>query len=321
MNASKPLFVLLAIAILGISRLSADTVVLKNGDTISGTILEETDTAVVLESPILGSLTLPRENVESVQRDSDEPTAEEAAVEEAVPEPGTAEHVWETLTDMIFPEGFSGEILIALDRTESVDTQTGIKLGLAGEYAIGKHSFAGDLFYAYTRKEDADGVVSKPTDRYGFNLSYEYDVKDPFFLRGSNNFVIDQVKKFEPQNDINLLAGWRAVDEEKMSLDLSIGPGARYRKTPSDSGEWSPLISQDAFYQFSDFVRFDELFTYSVDPEDTGDYSILFELSASVRLTDFAEPKIIYRNSYDSTVGEGGVRREQAFLLALTVPL
>lgn len=320
----KSFYVALTLATLGTCWLSADSIVLKNGDILSGTVMEETDTSIVLESPMFGSLTLPKENVESITRDSEEPAeqAEDQVAEEA-PEAGTAERFWDDLTDMIFPEGFSGEILLAYDYTESTDVQNGIKLGLTGEYAIEKHSFEGDIFYAYTRKKDADGNVSKPVDRYGFNLAYEYDVKDPFFLRGSNAFVIDQVKKFDPQNDTNLLGGWRAIDEEKMSLDLAIGPGLRYRKTPSDSGEWSPLITftQDAFYQYSDFVRFDEMFSYSVDPEDTGNYSILFEISASVRLTDFAEPKIIYRNSYDSTVGSGGAKREQSLLLALTVPL
>jgi len=318
--------VLCALALLALSQLSADTIVLKNGDTLSGKIVEETDDSVVLESPVLGSLTLPKAEVESLTKEGDE--AADVPEKEEEPAPDVAEEsvsqaYWDAITETIFPEGFTGEILIAYDYSESSDVQSGIKLGLAGAYEAGKHKVEGDIFYAYTRKKDADGNVTKPTDRYGFNAAYEYDIQEPFFLRASDKFVIDRVKKLEPQNDLNGLFGWRAVDEEMMALNLAIGPGVRYQKTPTTDGKWNPLFTfnQDAFYQYSDLVRFDQLFDYSIDPSDTGEYSLLFELSASIRLTPFAEPKIIYRNSYDSSVGEGGVKREQSLLIALTVPL
>jgi len=311
----------------GLGCLAADVVVLNNGDTISGKVLEETATSVVLKSPVLGPLNIPKTEVQSVTK-ATEDAPEEVVAEEAepapepIPEKSVSEQYWEKFTRAIFPEGFSGEILLGYDYSESSDVQSGTKLGLKGKYQAGKHMVIGDVFYAYTRKKDADGNVTKPTDRYGFNAAYEYDIHDPFFLRGSEKFVIDRVKKLDPQNDLNLLLGWRALDEEKMSLDLAVGPGVRYLKTSSASGEWDPLITfnQSAFYQLNESIRLDELINYSVDPTDTGSYSLLFELAASIRLTPFAEPKIIYRNSYDSTVGAGGIKREQSLLVALAVP-
>jgi len=325
MNKLSSLTLCLAIAVLSSLRLSADVVVLKNGDTLSGTVLEESATSVVLQSPVLGELILPKGEVASVTRKGEDAVEEETAeetVEPAEHQPGITERVWEEITSTLFPEGFTGEILIAYDYSESSDIQSGTKLGLKGTYEQGKHTLSGDIFYAYTRKKDAGGNVSKPTDRYGFNAAYEYDIQEPYFLRASDNFVIDRVKKLDPQNDLNLLAGWRAIDEEKMSLDLAAGPGVRYQKTSSSSGQWDPLITfnQSAFYQLNSSVRFDELINYSVDPTDTGSYSLLFEVAAAIRLTNFAEPKIIYRNSYDSTVGAGGIKREQSLLVALAVP-
>ncbi|MGE9290202.1 MAG: DUF481 domain-containing protein [Puniceicoccales bacterium] len=317
-----------ALSILAGLQLQADVVTLNNGDTISGKVIEDSAASVVLDSPILGTITLPKSEVSSVQKDDTDETTEvaEEVVEEEevvpVPEKSVSEHYWEAFTRAIFPEGFHGEITIGYNYSESNDIQSGVNLGLKGNYTKGKHTVSGDIFYAYTRRKDANGTVTKPTDRHGLNASYEYDIQDPFFLRASESYVYDRVKELEPQNDINGLFGWRALDETNYSLNLSFGPGARYQKTPGSSGEWDPLLTflQSSFYRFNDSVRFDETFNYSVDPSDTGTYSLLFEVSASVRLTPFAEPKIIYRNSYDSSVGPGGVKREQTLLVALAVP-
>ena len=328
MKIWKHIIATLTALLLGFASAHAGVVVLKNGDTLSGKIVEDSATEVIIESPILGTLTLAKTDVESVAKTIEDESGD-SAEEEAAPEPpapevekSLSEYYWENLTQTIFPKGFSGKFLLGYNYSESSDVQSGVQLGLEGKYERGKHTVTGDIFYAYTRKKDANGNVTKPTDKYGLNAAYEYDIKDPFFLRGSEKFLVDRVKKIEAQNDLNALGGWRALDEEKLSLDFAVGPGVRYLKTSSSEGEWSPLVTfnQKAFYQFSDSIRFNELFNYSVDPSDTGSYSLLFEVSSSIRLTPFAEPTIIYRNSYDSTVGAGGVKREQSLLVALILP-
>lgn len=319
MNRHFPLF-LLPILLCAGSIAAGDTVTLKNGDRLSGTVTEESAASVVLDSPVLGLIEIPGEEVAEVTRALEEKPEEPAT--EPEPDMSLSEKYWEELTSAIFPEGFSGEITVGYNYSESSDTQSGVVLGLAGNYEIGKHTVDAKAFYEYTRKKSAEGVVTKPTDKYGANAAYEYDIQEPFFLRGSEKLLVDRVKKINLQNDINALLGWRAVDRDDFSVDLAAGPGVRYLDTTSNSGEWSSLatFNQDAFYRFNDSLRFNQQFDYSVDPSDTGAYSLLFELSASVRLTPFAEPKLIYRNSYDSTVGEGGVKREQQLILALAVP-
>ena len=316
----KPLvFILAAVsASFTTALLRADLVILKNGDRISGTIIEESAAQVVIESPVFGILEIPGPEVASAETDP----GDSAAAAPLPPRKSLSEQYWERLTDSIFPEGFNGEITIGYDYTRSSDTESGVALGLSGTYEVGRHTVDANAFYEYRRKKSATGEVTKPTDKYGAGATYEYDIREPFFLRGSERALVDRVKKIDLQNDLNLLMGWRALEEEDYSLDLAVGPGARYLKTSSADGQWDPLVtfSQDAFYQFNQSVRFDEEIIYSVDPTDTGNYSMLFEISASIRLTPFAEPKLIYRNSYDSTVGEGGVKREESFLLALAVP-
>ncbi len=299
--------------------LRADVVTLNNGDRVSGTIIEESAAKVVIESPVFGVLEIPGSEVASAETDLGDATG---AVPPPPPRKSLSEQYWEKLTSSIFPEGFHGEITVGYDHTRSSDTESGVVLGLSGTYEVGRHTIDAKAFYEYRRKKSASGEVTKPTDKYGAEASYEYDIRDPFFLRGSDRALVDRVKRIDLQNDLNLLLGWRAFDEEDYSLDLAVGPGVRYLDTSSADGQWDPLatFSQDAFYQFNESVRFDEEIIYSVDPTDTGNYSLLFEVSASVRLTPFAEPKLIYRNSYDSTVGEGGVKREESFLLALAVP-
>lgn len=298
--------------------LRADTVTLKNGDRISGRIIEETAARVVVDSPVLGVLEIPGGEVAGTKKDLEE------KVQAPPPEPEKewSERYWEELTSTIFPEGFSGEIRVGYDFQESSSTESGVSLGIEGNYEVGRHIIQTEAFYDYTRRKDPDGNVTKPTDKYGLNLAYEYEIADPYFLRGSEKALVDRVKRIDLQNDLNLLGGWRAIDRPDLSVDLAAGPGLRYLDTATEAAEWSALLTfeQDASYRFSDAVRFEELFSYSVDPADTGNYSLLFELSASIRLTPFAEPRLIYRNSYDSSVGEGGVRREQAFLLSLAVP-
>lgn len=315
-----PLLCILAAAAapLTASLLRADTVTLKNGDRISGTIIEESAAKVVIESPVFGLLEVPESEVASTETDPGDSTA----APPRQPVKSLSEQYWERLTDRIFPEGFSGEITIGYAHTRTSDTESGVALGLSGIYEVGRHTVDANAFYEYTRKESASGEVTKPTDKYGAGAAYEFDVRKPFFLSGSDRALVDRVKRIDLQNDLNLLLGWRALEEEDYSLDLAVGPGVRYLKTSSADGGWDPLVtvSQDAFYRFNQSVRFEEEIIYSVDPTDTGSYSLLFEVSASIRLTPFAEPKLIYRNSYDSTVGEGGVRREESFLLALAVP-
>ncbi|MEM0965906.1 MAG: DUF481 domain-containing protein [Verrucomicrobiota bacterium] len=311
-------FLVLLLLTLRVPLLHADVVTLKNGDRLSGKILEESAAGIKLESPIFGIIDIPGTAVAETAKDLEkEPEPEPPAPEETV-----SEHFWKEITSAIFPEGFHGEIIIGYDYSESSDVQSGVDLRLKGKYESGKHTVNAETFYVYTRKKDEDGNVSRPKDRYGLNAAYDYDIREPYFLRASNKFLVDRVKAIDLQNDINGLFGWRVFSEEDWDLDLAFGPGARYLDTTSSEGTWDPLLTfqQDSFYQFNDLVRFDQLFDYSFDPTDSSSYSLLFEVSASVRLTPFAEPKVIYRNSYDSTVGEGGIRREQSLIVALAVP-
>lgn len=59
----------LVVLLCSLSALAADTVKLKNGDTLSGTILNKTDATLVLQHDVLGRLEIPRENVKEEKPD------------------------------------------------------------------------------------------------------------------------------------------------------------------------------------------------------------------------------------------------------------
>ena len=64
--------VLLGLAVM--SRLSADTVILKNGSVFKGKIVEETDEKIVMKMPE-GKMTFRKDQIEQIERDTKKPPA------------------------------------------------------------------------------------------------------------------------------------------------------------------------------------------------------------------------------------------------------
>jgi len=307
-----------------------DVVVLKNGDRISGTITKQTDEHLVIESPVFGAVTVHMDELasgglpeESIPVDTGEVTAEDAEADtSSASKEASIMSDWLAWTRSWLPSGWSGELRFGYFLTQSSDRETGVSLGLGAKKQSGKHTFEAGGFYDYERNKNPEGTVSKPTDKYGADLLYEYDIRDPFFIGASVDALVDRVKRIKLQSDQAVLAGWRILNQPNYGFDVAAGPGARYQENLGESGDWTTMgtFRQDAFYVYEDAFRLGQKFDSTVSLENSNDYSYLFEISATALLTPWAQPRLIYRNSYDSNVGVGGTRREQSLLVSLTIP-
>lgn len=144
-----------------------DTVELTNGDTLTGLVIEQTDEQVELEHPALGRVTVPREQVEAVTIDAEQPAegteaeaeAEARAVEQAKsvltgagytveppaeeepPNPGLE------LGPVTLFEGWDRRFEVGITGSEGNTENRNIRVGLSGFYEDTERRWFVDMAY------------------------------------------------------------------------------------------------------------------------------------------------------------------------------
>ncbi|WP_269541166.1 DUF481 domain-containing protein [Cerasicoccus fimbriatus] len=326
---------------------SADTLVLKNGDRISGTLTSKENGVITFQSDLLGQLTIPESDATVEMPAPPAPSPAEAA---AVANATTAAAVTEEATDKesiskqkqeevdavtksikdtqnwihenIIPEGWSGKLSFGFRYLESNTETTGVNFDLNGKKDAAPHHYAYDIYYQYSRQTQTNGGVNKNQDQYGAEFDYDYDINDWMFFNASASYLRNQVKDIRHQADLDLGLGFHVIETDDMTLDLIPAYTLQYKDAEGISQKWYNLatLKEEFVYHFSEIVRFEQTAFGSVEPSDTQNYQYGFTAALISKLAEWVEASIAYELTYDNTVGTGGVKREQQIIVGIGVP-
>ena len=285
-----PLLLLLACCTLGAQ---AARIELTNGDALSGRISAETDTAIQLEHPVLGSLRIDRAQIASLSNDGDQPTEDQPAAE-TPPDDGFLRSGYLT--------GWSRDLTVGINGAEGNASNAKLHLDLAAEMENETDRWA--FRAAYDGKSE-DGETTE--NSFFATLDKDWLLPDSrmfWFARG--RFDWDDFQDWDYRLGGYLGPGYQFIDNGTWNLRGRLGAGGSQTWGGEDEG-FTPelLLGLDIGWKISEQQSVKVSTTFYPDVDEFGEFRNISTLDWRINISDFYRGvalKIGLSNEYQSLV-------------------
>lgn len=339
------------------SWVQADTVVLNNGDQLTGKITQIDPTTVQLTSPVLGALRIPRDGIKILRSDAKVNIVDAAGQShtsfvgpnpeattwgeraEIVPPPSpppppapiptappaaVAAHPM-NLEPYYLPVGphWKNQLALGLINTSGNTESTQMSGEVDFNYQTEPHELNLKFGGAYGETNGSrDNQLAFGSAIYRRALP-EWHMERWFLFAESHN-TYNGIKgiSFRTIDDGGL--GYYLVKSERFNMDVRGGPGITYVKhfDGEDSTDLTGMVGLRAIYKLSNRVTLSEEALYSNGLTDTARYQIFSDTSALIKLPEVQRGfgfKLSFQDSYDSTVVSPSKQNDTRLILALTL--
>ncbi len=172
-----------------------------------------------------------------------------------------------------------------------------------------------DWFYA----EDG-GVAS--TDRFLLSAQQNRRLDERWHIGGIGSWQRDDIAGIDRRIDLGLLLGYRAIDSERATLTLEVGPGYAWEKQGGTSRSFAGLRLAEKFeYEFTETTKLWQSLSWTPKIEDFADYLIDLELGIETRITDRWSLRTFARHRIDSTPAAGRGRSDTSLVFGAAYDL
>jgi putative salt-induced outer membrane protein YdiY len=272
----------------------AETLVLENGDRITGELLREEEGTLVFRSDLLGEIRAPAASSRIV-------TASDPTAISATPAPGVTPYK---------PQfEVTRETLDPLDekKTDNVTWKRRIDVGLTGQK--GKKDLSTyNVRLEAARESDFGQMNFVVNHRYGEANKTVYEdattasavltrnVTDDLFWRGQTRYETDAVLGVDHSAEQSLGLGFKLFDGPRLDLDLGGGAAVRHREAYGNEPRWDGLI--DAFgklkFAFNERLTFNQDVWMTTAPTATGDFRLRSNSALVNKVTEMLSLSIRY---------------------------
>lgn len=267
----------------------ADSITLKNGDSLQGTISSQSEQSVVLNHDVLGTLDIPRDQIAVLHVDQPEPPD---------PEPEPAED--SGLFNSGFLAGWSRGITVGIDGSEGITVDTKIHLDFKADYEDESDRWI--FASAYNWKSD-----SKKTTDNNFYASLDRDWLNPgspWFWFTRSRYDWDEFTDWDHRLGFFGGPGYQFIKDDVWNLRGRIGAGGKYTWGGSNPGfEAEALIGADLGWTISENQSLKANTTFYPSLERNGEYRNITSLDWKIKVSDFYRGIALttgINNEYDS---------------------
>ncbi len=271
---------LLAISVFSlVARVAASEVKMKNGDRISGTVVERSDTEIVVQTAYAGRITIERKHIAEIE----EPATAKPAATAAKPAPPKARLFgggFAALTD-----GWEGNANIGFSFTSGNSNNTTMATGIRAV----KHGTKDDLtVYARSlwNSTRGNGLVETTQNAFWGGARYDRNIGRRVFGFVSYDFESDRPKGLNFRSVVGTGLGHHAVKNERTEIDLLAG-GAWNRtwQRGQDTDTPEALAGVTLKHRFNERLRLQKAFTWFQNATDAAEYRYIFDATLSVDVT------------------------------------
>ncbi|MFC1594283.1 YdiY family protein [Candidatus Omnitrophota bacterium] len=283
------------VCVAGALESNAAVVYMKNSDKITGTITEDNDNSIVVETEGMGSVVITKEHVDRIETDAAEA---EVVVEEPADE-------WERNVSLGYSKS-SGN-------TQNSEVAT--KLSLHRKTDEDEFHFQGDTYYSSTNKR-MDAQQWNLMSRYA--LSFEDKSWFNFYKIEVNH---DRFANIDYRIVPSIGIGYWFEDTDDFKLMTELGAGAQYTNyRDSTKDDIEPILIPRAYIEkrIIDDARISEDLTLYPSLEDTGKYRLRSETVFTNPISDELSLQLSWVNDYDSDPSSGTKKHDMRFISALT---
>jgi len=251
---------------------------LQNGDRLSGELLAEDDTGLLLRHPLLGELRVPKDSI-VVQEDSALPAASGSsatAASKSEPQPPATVGLFGSG----FLAGWDRQVAFGLKGEEgndvSQDWTVAIDLGMEDEQR--RIQVSGAYFFEYDERK-------KDTSKGHLRILHDWLRPDSdWFYFFAGRFDYDSFKSWKERLAASGGSGYRFLRGDEASLNGRVGLGST--KSWGDDGRFEPeaVLGLDGHWQLSELSRISARSLVFPSLSDRREYRTQSELKWDIRL-------------------------------------
>jgi hypothetical protein len=308
----------------------ADTLVLSNGDRLSGVVLSESEGEVVFDSEILGELVVPRSLIAAIERAPESPQSavslemgmETGQLTESPQTAATQEETGVLLKMIDFINPFKAwESKLSLGYSwfggETSRHNWFILFEANRKFADSEWSLRGRWDYSSTRV-DADTAL-KTEDRFQANMQYRRNWTKRWFAQSRTNYQKDIIRRIEHDFEQSIGIGWRMIDEARFRVTWTPSYTLRYRDLAGRDPGWHSRFSlfQDLYYEIHPRIILRQDASISFEPAETSRAESYFGANLENRITERLSADLRFEYRFQYLVGHGVDGHERKFLAAM----
>lgn len=330
----------------GVATLTADQVILKNGDRVTGEVLSKTGETLTLKSQHFGTISVKWEEVREIATDEpvtvvlsggdsvkapvatkdsqvifDTPDRREQPVPlaEVVTLRGPSEQAaYERLLDANWGELWTGTISFGISGTQgNAETRT-LTTGF-GATRVTRTDKTTLYMNAINAAALVDGVEAATARAIRGGLAYSHNVGDRLFMNGFNDYEFDRFQNLDLRTVFGGGLGYTVWTGERGRFDLQ-GGGAWNRErfaahTPDEAftrHSAEAYFGDDLTYKLTSVTALTQSMRFFPNISNSGAYRANFDLAATTRLFKWLNWNISVSDRYLSNPIPG--RRKNDFL-------
>ncbi len=315
-----------------------------NGDRLTGTLLQETDTHFVFLNATLGEITVAKTTakvvspplhiappvetlvgIAPINEDSPPPNKTNSSPKQVKkPDPSAVEKIANSV-DAKTKESWSGKVEFGLRQQRGRRDLFTFDLRGSAERNIGDNEILtkGRLLYG-----EQDGRINN--DRYDGSLQWRRELGKRTFAQSVTSYFQDDLKDIRRNWEQNFGAGYRLFEKEGHVVNLGAGLTGQYREaTRAESGFYAlGEVFQDYTYRINKrlTVRQNTQFQYSPDGgtrfltikdqpaatlKDATNYKVRFNSVLQGKLTQKVSLNLRFEFEYDNAVSAKSARTDQ----------
>ena len=318
--------------------LSADQVVLKNGDTITGNVIKKDGAKLTLKSEFLGEVSIPWTAIKSLKSDQelvvvlpggesvkgkvstsgDNLAVAAAGGEKSAPLAGVTavrndaeQHAWERLQHPGFFQLWAGNYDLGLALTRGNARTLSLNNNFSANRITTKDKINVHFSEIYASSL-ANNVNSATASAIRGGWSYNRDFTPKVFVATTNEYEHDRFQDLDLRAVFGGGLGWNAMKSDKANLSFQAG-GDYERESFNDntsrsSGEAN--FGDDLLYKFSPVTSLSQSFRMFPNLSYTGQYRINFDLTAVTALKKWLGWHLTFSDRYLSDPVGGRLRND-----------
>lgn len=276
----------------------ASEVTLKNGDRVSGKIVEETDEAVIIETEYAGKITIARKHIDKI--------ADAAIAQKPEPSPSTetqaakpkqaAPHVKSFSAPkpparllggrfMGLMVGWEGNANIGFSYTSGNSNYTTMTTGLRAVKMGGRDNFTVYARSLWNSNRGGGRMVTTQNAFWG-GARYDRNIDRKNFGFVSYDFERDRPKQLNFRSVAGGGLGRHTIKNETTEMDLLVG-GAWNRTWQTGNNTDTPeaLAGMTVKHRLHEKLKFQNSITYFQNVTDRAEYRVIFDSTVSVDVT------------------------------------
>ena len=298
----------------------ADRIVLKNGDRLSGTIVQSDETELVIKTEFAGEVKVVADAIESIM--SDDPVYVTLAdgqtlvgsvdssggqVRMTTPEAGQVEFqrqsirtirsadaqaAWEAENERLRNPGlmdlWSGTLDAGLSLTRGNAETSTFSLGMNAVRATARDRFS--VYASSLRASNSTtGVTLQTANAVRGGLRYDLDLSDGVFAFGLTDLEFDEFQQLDLRLTVGGGLGWHTRRTDRFLFDVFGGASLNneHFSTGLDRNSGEMLVGEELNYKLSERLTLGQKSTLFPNLSESGEYRLNFDLSALTSISSW----------------------------------